>query len=125
MNLGKCKPMLLVKTKIGPSKIHGIGLFADENIPRGKVVWKFNPIIDKAITIEETKTLPGFTQEYIQKYSFFNDGKYILCGDYAIFTNHSDNPNLESVDEMSVAAHDIQNGEELTDNYNSYDEEPE
>lgn len=27
--------MLLIKTKIGPSKIHGIGLFSDQSIPKG------------------------------------------------------------------------------------------
>lgn len=28
--------MLLVKTKIGPSAIHGIGLFADQFIQKGR-----------------------------------------------------------------------------------------
>jgi hypothetical protein len=32
--------MLLVKTKLGQSKIHGIGLFADELIPMGRIIFK-------------------------------------------------------------------------------------
>src|SRR3954469_1637143 len=49
----KCTNMLLVKTRLGPSTIHGIGVFADEDIPRGTIVWSFNPLIDKALTDEE------------------------------------------------------------------------
>jgi hypothetical protein len=42
--------MLLVKTKLDVSHIHGIGLFAEELIPRNTVVWKFHPLIDLVIT---------------------------------------------------------------------------
>ena len=44
--------MLLVKTKIGPSKIAGIGLFADEFIAKGTPVWKFEPGFDLEIPRE-------------------------------------------------------------------------
>lgn len=40
--------MLLVKTKIGPSKISGIGLFADQFIKKGTTIWKFQHSIDVA-----------------------------------------------------------------------------
>ena len=39
--------MLVVKTYINKSKIHGFGLFAGENIKKGTVIWKFNPVIDR------------------------------------------------------------------------------
>ena len=35
--------MLLVDARAGISKIHGIGLFAYEFIPKGTHVWMFNP----------------------------------------------------------------------------------
>lgn len=35
--------MLIVKTKLGLSNINEIGLFADEDIPRGTIIWKNNP----------------------------------------------------------------------------------
>lgn len=117
--------MLLVKTKIGLSEIDGIGLFADEDIQKDTVVWDYNPIIDKVLTPEEVRGLPLITQEHLDKYSFFDRGHYILCGDHAIFTNHSKNPNLGSTIDVSFALRDIKKGEEITDDYDTYDEEPE
>ncbi len=38
--------MLLIKTKLDLSKIHGIGLFAGEDIPKGTIIWRFNSLID-------------------------------------------------------------------------------
>ena len=115
--------MLLVKTKIGPSPIHGIGLFADEDISKGTVVWTFNSAIDKVLTDQEIKNLPIHVQEFIDIYSFSDKGKHILCGDFGMFVNHSDTPNLGSTLEDSFAARDIRKGEEITDDYKSYDEE--
>ena len=44
--LTKRAEMLLVKTKLNISPIHGIGLFAVEFIPAKTIVWKFHPAID-------------------------------------------------------------------------------
>ncbi len=38
--------MLLVKTYIGMSEIHGLGVFAAEAIADGAVVWRHNPMFD-------------------------------------------------------------------------------
>lgn len=52
--------MLLVKTRLGISSIHGIGLFADELIPKGTVTWRFmNHSADPNIV-----ALPGDTSRY-------------------------------------------------------------
>ena len=82
--------MLLVKTTIAPSSIHGIGLFADQCIPQGTRI-------------------------------------YILCSDDTRFFNHAETPNTESrevdgEDEViTVAKRDIQPGEELTDDYRTFE----
>ena len=115
--------MLLVKTKIGPSEIDGIGLFADEDIPKDMIVWSFNPLIDKALTDNEIENFPPYVQEFIDKYSFFDKGKHVLCGDFGIFINHSETPNLGSTIDDSFALRDIKKGEEITDDYTTYDEE--
>ena len=36
----------MVKTKIGPSGIAGISLFADQIIPKGTVVWRYQECFD-------------------------------------------------------------------------------
>ena len=38
--------MLLVRTYLDRSAIHGIGLFAAERIPKGTVLWRLEPSID-------------------------------------------------------------------------------
>ena len=117
--------MLLVKTKIGPSKIHGIGLFADQFIAKGTLVQKFMPGFDSIIPESEIQKLSEPAREQFLKYAYKNkDGQYILCFDDTRFLNHSDNPNLISnnpTEEIDVAAQDIQKGEELTVNYKEFD----
>ena len=39
--------MLLIKASARPSKINGIGLFADQEIPKGTQIWKFNQQFDR------------------------------------------------------------------------------
>jgi SET domain-containing protein len=116
--------MLLIKTRLGPSTIHGIGVFADEDIPKGKLVWSFNPLIDRALTREEIEGLPALAQEFIKIYGFYRDDKCVLCGDYGKFVNHSSTPNLEPPEDESFALRDIKRGEELTEDYDNYDDEP-
>jgi len=60
--------MLLVKTKIKESKIHGIGLFADQFIPKGTEIWKFTSGFDQKFTREQILNFPDLLQVYIYKY---------------------------------------------------------
>lgn len=121
--------MLLVKTKIGPSKINGIGLFANQFIPKGTPTWKFQPGFDLKIDKNELANLSEPAKEQFLKYAYLNPktDKYILCFDDARFFNHSDNPNCidtESPDDtegISVVVKDIQEDEELTCNYKEFD----
>ena len=45
--------MLLVDARAGLSEIHGIGLIAQEFIPKGTCIWKFQEGFDLAIPEEE------------------------------------------------------------------------
>ncbi len=122
--------MLLVKTKIGPSKIQGSGLFAAEFISKGTLIWKFAPGFDMAIDKTEVEKLPEIARKTFLRYAPLHPimKKYILSFDDARFFNHSENPNVESTwpngseaTDVAVAARDIEEGEELTENYKEYD----
>jgi len=120
--------MLLVKTKIGPSKIHGIGCFADQFIPKGTDVWRFQPGFDLEIDEGEIANLSELAKEGFLRYTYLDrlTNKYIFCSDDDRFVNHSDNPNCINIysfdgSHTSVAAKDIQEGEELTEDYEVYD----
>lgn len=115
--------MLLIKTKIAQSKISGIGLFADQFIPKGTVVWKFMPKFDLLMSEEEVNSLSEPAREQFYNYAFLDKkyNKYLLCSDDARFFNHSDNPNCdERVDDITTAMRDIESGEELIVNYKDF-----
>ena len=113
--------MLLVKTKIGSSKIHGIGLFADQFIKKNTPIWRFTPNLDLKINEKELMNLPKLAQEYILHYCYHSivDNTFVLPFDDARFFNHSKNPNTTSIDipedleGLEIALHDIELGEEL------------
>lgn len=112
--------MLRVRTRIGASSIHGIGLFADEPIAAGTVIWEFDPHFDITFTAEDLAGLAAPAREQVEKYSYFEEqmGVFVLCGDDARFMNHSVTPNTAEAPGMStVAARAIAAGEELTCDY--------
>lgn len=119
--------MLLVKTKLGISRIHGIGLYAAEFISTRTIVWRSHPDIDIRLTAEQISNLSEASREQIRKYSYREkkSGLYVLCGDDARFFNHSPNPNCidtcDGNDDITVAARDIEEGQELTCDYSLFD----
>jgi len=62
--------MFLVKTRIGPSKIHGIGVFADERIPKGQMIWMFDARIDVRVPISDLPTFPPPMRTFLRKYGY-------------------------------------------------------
>lgn len=121
--------MLMVKTKLGPSSIAGIGLFADENIPAGTVTWRFVPGFDQLFSEEEVASLPEPARSELLNYTYKHPqtGQYVYCLDNARFMNHADDANTRGVHEAGqiegydVATRDIAKGEELTCNYFTFD----
>jgi SET domain-containing protein len=119
--------MLLVRTYLDRSAIHGIGLFAAERIAKGTVVWRRSPELDLALTAEQIARLHPAAREQIEKYTYLDRmlGKFVLCGDDARFFNHSETPNCHDYPDAeggtTVAARDIERGEELTSDYASFD----
>ncbi len=113
--------MLLVKTKVKSSSIHGLGLFADEFIAQGTPIWKFDKKIDLKFTEGELKKIPEPARSSILHYCYHSnvDGTYVFCSDDARFFNHSSSPNVKSVDlqdepeGMEIALRDIKSDEEL------------
>ncbi|MBX4195492.1 SET domain-containing protein-lysine N-methyltransferase [Candidatus Parcubacteria bacterium] len=125
--------MLMVKTRLGPSKIHGIGLFADQFIPKGALTWRFVPGFDLKIEPDELLRLSEPARKLFWQYAYVdkNNGHYILCFDDERFINHSEEPNIiqkrigREVEGREVASRDIQPGEELTVNYYDFDKDAE
>lgn len=115
--------MLLVPTYVGPSKIHGMGLFAAFPIPKGIGVWHYSPGLDRCYTNDMLPMMETLQKVFIFTYGYFdkNQNMWILCMDNVRFMNHSSTPNIKVLPHMSVAARDIAQDEELTEDYRTFD----
>lgn len=125
--------MILVKTRLDKSAIHGIGIFAVASIPKGTLIWVFNPEFDLVLAPDQVELLPEAAREQFLNYAYLSKktGRYVLCTDDARFFNHDASPNVTckipdnaDSDEALVcfAARDISVGEELTCNYSEFDD---
>lgn len=121
--------MLMVKTRLGPSEIAGIGLFAAEDIPAGTMTWRFMGNFDRLLTQDEIDRLPEPARSNLLENVYLNaaSGQFVLCADNARFMNHADNPNTEGIHEpgaiegYDIATRDIRAGEEMTCDYRTFD----
>jgi len=118
--------MLLVKTEVKLSPIHGLGVFAAEFIPDGTVTWRYLDGFDQRLPESILNILSRPAKEQFLKYSYVDPttGLYELCADDARFFNHSETPNTAGVptgEDSDIATRDINIGEELTCDYRTFD----
>ena len=121
--------MMLVQTRVGPSLIHGMGLFAVDFVPKGTPCWRFQPGFDHDFSPADFAALPLEARRHTRWFCYvrYADLHVVLSGDHACFINHSSEPNtgappgalVEPV--TTVALRDIQPGEEITCDYWAYD----
>ena len=121
--------MLLVPTRLAPSKIHGFGVFAAGPIAEGTPVWRFAKGLDMEFSPDIIQTLPQHVGEFFAHCGYLdrNTGRIILCFDDARFVNHSDTPNVatdyaQDPYGLDVALRDIAAGEEITMDYAGFEE---
>jgi hypothetical protein len=115
--------MLKIKSYLATSKVHGIGLFAGENVKEGSIVWQFNSHIDQVFTIRKFRTISSsvnhFGLQHLYASSYKRNDKYYYITDNARFINHSnDHFNILFTDDFTeIACHDINKDEEILENY--------
>ena len=118
--------MLKIKTYLDRSEIHGIGLFAGQDINKGSLIWEFNPHVDLAYNCQQWKAIRDSVtpQSFaaLERYSYKEGNTYYLCLDNAQFMNHSlvGSNVVNRPDNTMVARCDICQGEELRCNYFEY-----
>ncbi len=122
--------------KIGVSNVHGVGVIAIKDIPKG-----INPFVtlskekDKIITLskDDIKDIHPNVCKILT--DFFGDKKsnnydvYAYGPNYiniSFYLNHSDNPNIDVIEDTEsnyysfITNRKIKKGEELFINYNKY-----
>ena len=113
----------MINAYLSASTVHGIGLFAGEDIPAGTVIWKFHSFIDKVLSqgkfLNICKTLDNFTLSHFLCATYKRNGRYFYITDNARFINHAEREyNILFRDDFTeIAIRDIRANEELLENY--------
>lgn len=113
---------LLVNTYVSKSHIHGVGLFAADDIPKGTKIWAINPRLD--LFMHDNIVNQYFTdleKEHLETYCVKEGSGWRVIWDNTRFINHSNNPNITRCDDIDYATKDIKKGEELTCDYRTLD----
>lgn len=109
-----------------PSAVHGIGVFAIRDIPKG-----CRSIFSKGVgewiklSIEEVEKLPPHSRSLIETYCLYDQDNYYVPDygfkvmDIVNYLNHSSTPNIISIDDGEIfeAIADIPAGTELLLDY--------
>ncbi len=115
--------MIHIKYKLDKSGVHGIGIFADQDIKKGELIFTASSVLDVNITQEQFDSLAEQEQAQVRYWGFFDQPtqKWHVDFDHIHFINHSYTPNttqeLSHPEAYITASRDIQAGEELTQNY--------
>lgn len=111
-----------------PSSVHGIGVFAIRDIPKGcKDIFSKNVGEWIKLPIADVEKLPAHARTLVETYCVYDETDYYVPDygfkivDMVNYLNHSSNPNLISVNdgEYFEAIRNIAAGEELFVNYGS------
>ena len=111
---------------IKPSPLHGIGVFAIRDIPKGtKNIFSKGVGDWIKVSKEEIEALPQHAKDLIENHCLFDEDHYFIPDygfklvDLVIYLNHSETPNVISLNdgEEFEAIRDIANGEELLVDY--------
>ena len=126
--------MYIFKTLVTKSGIEGSGVFADQDIPKGSIVWKFDSDHDLILSFEDFEKLDPETKAEIRKIAYVSptSGQWVYPpkDDPARYTNHSEisnnlsaafDPNV-SGEPFFIANKEIEKGTELTVNYKEFDD---
>ena len=109
-----------------PSSIHGIGVFAIRDIPKGcRQIFSNPPAEWLKIPIAEIEQLPGHSRNLVETYCLYDEDHYFVPDygfkvmDIVSYLNHSSTPNIISINhgEYFEAVVDIPAGTELMVNY--------
>lgn len=114
--------MIHINYKIKSSETHGIGLFTDQDINKGDLIYTPSPLLDVDITKEEFESLSDSEKREVLYYGYFNKktNKYHVAFDAIRILNHStgDVANVTQDEDMVMTAkRDISVGSELLQDY--------
>ncbi|MEP7031037.1 MAG: SET domain-containing protein [Pseudolabrys sp.] len=113
--------MLLVKTYLDRSRIHGIGVFAGETIRKNQKIWRFVYGFDRFFTRKRLAKLPKQAKEHLKLHGYQWKNEILLSMDNDTFMNHSEDPNTYFRNGFVLASRNIPKGSEITNDYRAFE----
>lgn len=113
--------MLLVKTYVDRSPIHGLGVFAGEFIAKGTRIWRFVEGFDRCWTPRQFARLPKAARDFLKDYAYRVDGEILFTVDNDHYINHSEAANTYLRGGYAIARINIAKGVEITNDYREFD----
>ncbi|MGB3626815.1 MAG: SET domain-containing protein-lysine N-methyltransferase [Henriciella sp.] len=117
--------MMLVPCYLAASNIEGLGVYSREPIMKGQLIWRFDPRIDRMISLDSFSDADERLSNFLNRYTYvphFDRTVCILDGDEGRYMNHSETPNTDfsSID-AGYALREIPADEELICDYREFD----
>ena len=118
--------------RLAPSRVHGIGIFAIRDIPKGTNPFPGCRIARwRAIPLQKVlgdKKIPASVKEFVQdifaqkKKTFYFPDHSLNAIDISYFLNHSDSPNvgIRKDGNAFITLRIVRKGEELFSDYRTY-----
>src|SRR3990167_2258957 len=108
----------LVRVKVAPSPIHGVGVFALRNIAKGtKMYMTIFPQAFKIPFGSFGKLYPEVKHLIMERWPRVVNNEGFMYPDTLLqaYINHNDTPNYDAINDVTLC--DILGGEELTEDY--------
>lgn len=121
--------MIHINYSIDRSGLHGVGLFSNQDIEEGQVIYTASPLLDLNITQEQFDQLDEKEKREVRWWGFFDEPTQMWHVDFDVskFINHSYEANVtqsgHTTDAYLVSKRFIKAGEELTQNYLEFESE--
>ncbi len=114
--------MIHIAYKVKASQTHGVGLFADQPIKAGDLIYTPSPLLDVDLDEVQFKSLTPEEKKEVQYYGYYNKKtrKWHVAFDAVRILNHGggEDSNVTQDEDMVMTANrDISEGEELLQDY--------
>ena len=114
--------MMIVKNYVAPSAIHGVGVFAGEDIKQGTRIYEVIEAVDIVMTQEQAAAYGDEFARFMRIFAYVepSDRTMVISVDNSRFMNHAQEPNTGWDDRFGWATRDIHKGEEITCDYYTF-----